>query len=137
LRPQLEQQIKAERIEHLVRLPGYLARVDRVLDQAACLAQPSLTEGLPITLLEAMGRRIPVIASRVGGMPLVLENGAAGTLVPPADPEALRSAIHNVLTNHVDIAKKTENAHNLFATKYSAAKMADRYQGIYNTCMGR
>jgi glycosyltransferase involved in cell wall biosynthesis len=50
---------------------------------------PSLTEGTPLALLEAMSHRLPVIASNVGGVPAIIDNGLNGLLTPPADPAAL------------------------------------------------
>src|SRR6266540_7567403 len=54
------------------------------------------TEGLGVALLDAMSYCIPVIASRVGGIPDIIEDGVSGLLVPPADPEALADAIERV-----------------------------------------
>jgi glycosyltransferase involved in cell wall biosynthesis len=57
---------------------------------------PSLHEGIPVSLMEAMSCGVPVISSRVGGTPELLEAGA-GLLVPPADPAALADAITSLL----------------------------------------
>src|SRR6266487_2178314 len=54
------------------------------------------TEGLGVALLDAMSYCIPVIASRVGGIPDIIEDGVSGLLVPPADPQALADAIERV-----------------------------------------
>jgi len=52
-------------------------------------ALPSLDEGVPIMLLEAIALRVPIVASRVGGIPEILEDSREVVLVPPKDPEAL------------------------------------------------
>jgi glycosyltransferase involved in cell wall biosynthesis len=137
LRTQLEHLAAASEIGERIRLPGYIERIDKLLEKAACLAQPSLTEGLPITVLEAMGRGIPIIATRVGGMPELLEDGMAGALIDPADAAQLTTALHNVLSNQAATQSKVGRASELFATHYSAAKMANRYQGIYKDCVGQ
>ncbi len=54
---------------------------------------PSLREAQGVALLEAMAARVPVVASRVGGIPETIRDGNDGLLVPPADPEALAAAI--------------------------------------------
>lgn len=65
---------------------------------ADCLVLPSLSEGLPTTILEAMMCRTPVIATAVGGTPEIVVDGDTGFLVPPADATALSSAIVRMLT---------------------------------------
>ena len=58
---------------------------------------PSLSEGLPSVIPEAMSQGLPIIASRVGGIPDILQNGEAGILVPPGDSAALADAICRLL----------------------------------------
>jgi glycosyltransferase involved in cell wall biosynthesis len=62
------------------------------------LCLPSLHEGLPNVVLEALACGIPVVASRVGGVPEIVRDGINGLLVPPNDPGALRQALHHALS---------------------------------------
>jgi glycosyltransferase involved in cell wall biosynthesis len=75
--------------------------------QADCVVLPSLHEGLSVALVEAMAYGVPVIATGVGGVPELLENGA-GLLVPPSDPDALTEALARVLGSS---ALRAELAH--------------------------
>jgi len=136
-RPDLEQQISELNLGAQVRLPGYLERIDILLDQADCLAQPSLTEGLPITLLEAMARNIPIVATRVGGVARLLGNGIAGYIIERDDISALESGITSAFRDTAETARRTTVARQLFAESYSAEHMADQYQRIYQDCMGQ
>jgi glycosyltransferase involved in cell wall biosynthesis len=71
--------------------------VERLLARAAVVVLPSHREGLPMVLLEAMAHGRPVVATRVGGMPSMVEEGRTGILVEPGEPTALRAAIERLL----------------------------------------
>jgi glycosyltransferase involved in cell wall biosynthesis len=60
---------------------------------------PSHREALPIALLEAMSVGLPVVATRVGGVPEIIQEGANGLLVPPANPSSLRASLDRLLTD--------------------------------------
>jgi glycosyltransferase involved in cell wall biosynthesis len=72
-------------------------RVRGLLKGAAALVVPSTYEGMPLVVLEAMEAGVPVVASRVSGIPEVVEDGRTGWLVPPEDPRALAAALTEVL----------------------------------------
>lgn len=103
--------------ESLVRLAGTLGIADAVqfhgfkkeivpwIQGMDILVQPSHTEGMPNSVLEAMALGTPVIASEVGGLPEMLTSGVEGTLVPPADSEALRSSIIAYF-NHPELGRR-------------------------------
>jgi glycosyltransferase involved in cell wall biosynthesis len=76
-----------------VRFEGWRPDPWACLGAADLLVLPSLREGLPLALLEAMAAGVPVVATRVGGVPHALRGGDLGTLVPPGDALALRAAI--------------------------------------------
>jgi glycosyltransferase involved in cell wall biosynthesis len=76
---------------------GFLTNPYQVLASADVVAMPSLVEGMPMALLEAMALGKPVVASGVWGIPEVVADGETGFLVPPADPDALALAILRVL----------------------------------------
>jgi glycosyltransferase involved in cell wall biosynthesis len=72
-------------------------KVERLLSQAAVVAIPSHREGLPMVLLEAMAHGRAVVATPVGGIPSLVEDGKTGLLVPAGDVAALRAAIERLL----------------------------------------
>lgn len=96
---------------------------------------PSLTEGLPITILEAMQAEVPIVATRVGGIPAVLENGRTGVLVEPGDPSALAEAITGVLSDPRGAQAMGKNARAVAVTNYSSRRMAESYQRVYETVL--
>ncbi len=71
--------------------------LDRLYDEAAVVVLPSHREGLPLCVIEAMAHGRPVVATAVGGVPQLVEDGRTGFLVPPGDPAALRAALERLL----------------------------------------
>lgn len=80
-----------------VRFLGVHRDVPGLLRSLDVLVLPSLWEGIPATVLEAMAAGVPTVATNVGGLPEVVEDGETGLLVPPADPVALAGAILRLL----------------------------------------
>jgi glycosyltransferase involved in cell wall biosynthesis len=76
---------------------GFRDDIPNLLSQADVLCVPSRSEGLGLSALEAMVAGVPVVASRVGGLPEVILDGETGLLVQPEDPEALRIALQTLL----------------------------------------
>ena len=92
-RQKLQNLINRLKLQERVKMPGFVQDAAATFSCFDLLVMPSLTEGLPITLLEAMRAKLPVIASRVGGIPTVIKNGDSGFLVNPGDEKELASAI--------------------------------------------
>jgi glycosyltransferase involved in cell wall biosynthesis len=80
------------------RLLGLRTDVPDLLAAADVFAMPSLSEGLPLALLEAMSAGLPVVASAVGGIPGVVRHGENGLLVPAGDAAALEGALRDLIT---------------------------------------
>lgn len=97
LRHDLEEEVLKAGLGSCVIFCGFRNDVPELLRCMDVLALPSLSEGLPITLLEAMVCKIPVVASRVGGIPEVVIDGLTGFLVPPEDPCALSGVLSKLL----------------------------------------
>ncbi len=99
-RQELEELARKLGMQDAVVFAGYVSReeIRELLNHARVFALPSLSEGMPLALLEAMAAGVPAVASRVGGVPEVVEPDA-GILVPPNDAAALSEALTRVLTD--------------------------------------
>src|SRR5205807_1359941 len=84
---------KQLQLDRQVAFLGEVRDVAGLLATARLFVLPSLTEGISLTLLEAMACGLPVVATRVGGNPEVVQGGQTGLLVPSGDPAALAGAI--------------------------------------------
>jgi glycosyltransferase involved in cell wall biosynthesis len=80
-------------LENNVRFLGQVDDVPALLERCSLFVLPSQTEGISLTLLEAMARGLPVVATRVGGNPEVVDEDKTGLLTPPGQPEELATAI--------------------------------------------
>ncbi len=96
---ELEEQAGRLGLGQRIVFTGFRSDVPDLLSEAAISVLPSLSEGTSNTLLESMAAGIPVIATRVGGNPEVIEDGVSGLLVPPRDSAALAAAIARLLEN--------------------------------------
>ncbi|MGH9541795.1 MAG: glycosyltransferase family 4 protein [Terriglobales bacterium] len=105
-------------------MPGVYASLDALL-------LPSLDEGLPMVVLEAMAAGRPVLASRVGAIGHVIRDGENGLLAPPGDVEALRGAIERLLAEPGLGARLGAAARATIEDRFSAAQMAAAYLQLY------
>ena len=98
-RKEFEDIIRIKRLP--VTLAGYVDNAPLYLQAFNIFVLPSLKEGLPYVLLEAGSAGLPVVATSVGGVPDIIQNGVSGILVPPKDPQSLALALESYLHNQV------------------------------------
>lgn len=105
-------------------LPGWVAgEIGEVLDDFDVFVMPSLWEGLPYVVLEAMRAGLAIVSTDVGGISEAIEDGVDGLLVPPASPEALASAISRLLDDPELRATLGRAARERFERDFSLAAM--------------
>ncbi|MEN6519780.1 MAG: glycosyltransferase family 4 protein [Armatimonadota bacterium] len=110
---------------------GHRRDVPRLLAAADVVAIPSLSEGHPLILVEAMASEKPVVASSVGGLADTLRDGDTGILVPPADPKALAEGIISVLDSP-DLASRLSRSARCYAEEeFSVEKMIADIKEVY------
>jgi glycosyltransferase involved in cell wall biosynthesis len=93
---------------------------------------PSYREAQGLALLEAMALRRPVVATNVGGVPEMIENGRTGLLVPPRDPQALGTAIARLLTDHPLADVLARAGHDFVHANFSLDEMIRAISAIYD-----
>jgi len=95
MRQEVECEISKQKLEDKIVITGWCSaeEVKNHLDQAKALILPSLMEGIPVVIMEAMARHTPVISTYVSGIPELVQNGVNGWLVPPSDVDSLANAI--------------------------------------------
>ncbi len=123
--------IKDNCLQDSVHLLGTKDNVYDYLYSADVFVLPSFYEGMPMTLIEAMGTGLPIIASNVGGIPNMLENQRSALLISPSDDE-LVSALQTLLDDE-SLRRKLGECALKDSVRFSSKTMAESYLGIYKS----
>jgi glycosyltransferase involved in cell wall biosynthesis len=130
-RVRLETQATALGIAPFVTFLGYQEHVEAFLPTFDLFVLPSLTEGIPLALLEAMAARVAVVATAVGGVPEVVTHHKSGLLVPPDNPAALQQAMTDLMRQPQERMQMAEAADKRIRERFDLAVMAQAYQRLY------
>src|SRR5947209_135727 len=136
-RGNLERQAAALGVQDRVTFLGYRTDVGQLLHQFDIFVLPSLSEGMPTALLEAMLAGVPVVATGVGGIPEVIEPGKTGLLVPPGDASELAGAIIRLAQDDGLRSGLGERAQDVALTNFSPAREARETENVYNRVLRR
>jgi glycosyltransferase involved in cell wall biosynthesis len=119
-------------LDHRVIFTGFRLDIPELLAALTIAVSPSLgLEGLSNSLLESMAAGLPVVATRVGGSPEIIEDGVSGLLVPPRDPEALASAISRLLHDKSMAKTLGQAARRRVFAQYSLARAVASTEQLY------
>lgn len=132
LRERLAEVAREAGVGDLVWMPGARDDVAELMRGFSLFALPSIAEGTPVTLLEAMACGLPVVASRVGGIPDLVIEGTTGMLAPPSDPAALAAAIETYLDDPARLRAHGAAARERIERHYSVAAMVGAYTALYD-----
>jgi glycosyltransferase involved in cell wall biosynthesis len=136
LRKSLEERVMGLGLHGRVRFLGQVEEVGPWLLAADAVVLPSLWEGLPLSLLEAMARGRPVVASAVGGIPEAVEDGVHGRLVPPNDPKALAEALAGI-HRMADAARQMGlRGAERVRERYTWQKVVENFEAVYDDVLG-
>ncbi|MGH3998526.1 MAG: glycosyltransferase, partial [Pseudonocardiaceae bacterium] len=112
---------------------GLVPEVTPALIAMDVLVQPSDTEGTPRSVLEAMAHRLPVVATDVGDVAELLDQGRCGELVPPGDAGLLAQAVERLLADPAHAQGLTECARSRYQDRYTIEIMRRRVDEAYQT----
>lgn len=129
--PQLRMAAQQHGVADRVHFLGFRRNVYDYLAHCDVLLIPSLHEGLPYTLLEAMALATPIVASRVGGLVEVLRDGITAVLTKPGDPTSIAHAILELRRRPEYGRRLGQDAQRVQRAKYSVEAMSFRYEAIY------
>lgn len=139
LRGKLEELVRELGLEDLVRFFGSRGReeIPKILAITDIFVLPSLCEGLPTAIIEAMAAGCPVLATAVAGTPEIVIDGETGFLVNSRDPEALAQKIAKLLKNPQLREKMGEAGVKRIEEHFTLEKMVRSYEALYRNLMAR
>ena len=130
LRPELERRAAVLGLAGTVTFTGYRSDATRLVGGLDVLAVPSRAHGSPLVVCEAMAAGVPVVASRVGGLPDLVEDGGSGLLVRPGEPEDLARALVSLLLDPGAARRLGARGRSLAASR-SHERLVDRVTQVY------
>jgi glycosyltransferase involved in cell wall biosynthesis len=133
----LEQQARDLHVADRVHFMGFRADVADLTQLYDVAVLPSLSEALGYVLLEAMALRKPVVASRIDGIPEVVEDGVTGTLGPCKDPKALAEAIIDLLKNPGKARAFGDAGRRRVEEKFTQKRMMDETFALFDELLRR
>ena len=134
LRESLEKEAIDLGIEEYVLFLGPRLDVNELLKIFDVYVLPSLWEGMPLVLLEAMAASLPIVATNVGGNPEVVVNKVNGFLVEPGDVRALYQSIKSILKNGELREQFSKSSQERFRQRFNVDVMVKRYERLYLSC---
>jgi glycosyltransferase involved in cell wall biosynthesis len=135
-RPAIERQIVELKLESHIKLLGLRTDVRQLLSVADVFLLTSISEGIPVTMIEAMAARLPIVSTAVGGIAEVVVPGETGYLAAAKDDAALARALCNVLQNHETSQRMIAAAAERAARLFSESQMHEAYAAKFQEMMG-
>jgi L-malate glycosyltransferase len=136
LRPELEQRARALGLSDRVHFLGFRNDVRALLPQADAFVLPSHYEGLPLSVLEAMAAGVPVVVTRVGGNPGIVEDGRNGSMVEPGDAPGLAGALERLLQDRPFGRALGEEGRRRVAERHDIERVAARTYALFEELLG-
>jgi glycosyltransferase involved in cell wall biosynthesis len=131
MRQQLQAAVEARGMERSFAFLGLRADIPALLQRATLLVRPSLSEGLPLTVLEAMACALPVVATPVGGTGEIVRDGETGYLVPPGAAEPLAESVCRLLDHPAHARELGRNGRRIVEQGYTWQRVVDQTLTLY------
>jgi glycosyltransferase involved in cell wall biosynthesis len=124
-------------VAHAFTFTGHCDNVPARLAEADLFVLPSRSESFPNAVLEAMAAQLPIVASGVGGILELIDDGRTGWLVPPGEDEALAGRIIHLMADPMEAARLAAAARAEAVARFSFDRMVAGFDGLYSTELAR
>jgi glycosyltransferase involved in cell wall biosynthesis len=125
------------KLDGKVRFTGFVEEMESIYTSLDILVISSTTEGIPLTALEAMRHGIPVVSTRVGGIPEIIEQGVNGLIVDAGDMEALGKAVESLVVNKEKYLAISRNARDIVRRDFNRSSWIHKIQDCYISVLDR
>lgn len=130
-RAAIEQEIEDQRLEDRVQMLGLRRDIPRLLAAADCFLLTSISEGIPLTIIEALAADVPVVSTNVGGIPEIFQDNVQGLLAPSGDPAALADRVLSLVVDP-ELRKRIATAgHTRVSELFDEQTMLLNYERLY------
>jgi glycosyltransferase involved in cell wall biosynthesis len=133
LKKTLQAQARDLKIEDKVIFTGIRDDIPQLLKLMDVFVLPSLIEGMPLALLEAMAAKVPVVTTDVGAVSSIVKDEVSGLLIPPRDSKAMSEAMTRLLLNKNKAVELADKGYEIVKRDFSVQKMASDYKQLYES----
>jgi glycosyltransferase involved in cell wall biosynthesis len=136
---ELEAQLREQAAPYadVIEFLGQRTDIPQLLSASDVLVLPSWSEALPTVLIEAGAASLPVVATQVGGIPEIVEEGKTGYIVPPGDPSALATRLIDLLQNPALARQMGQAAHTRVVQQFSLQRQALQTITLYKSILSQ
>lgn len=135
-REPIEREIAEQGMPSTVRMLGQRNDISRLLAAADLFLLTSISEGIPVTFLEAMGAQLPIVATNVGGVPEVVQHDETGILAPSGDSDALAEAVIRLAKSPELAEKMGKSGRRRVQQVFTEERMHSAYEKLYEEMVG-
>jgi glycosyltransferase involved in cell wall biosynthesis len=137
LRAEMERHAATLGIRDRVVFTGWRRDLDRIYPDVDVLVVSSDNEGTPVSAIEAMASACPVVATRVGGLPDLVDHGVTGLLVPPRDPDALGGAVLELLRDRDRARRMGQAGRERARERFTLDRLVGDVEALYDELLPR
>ena len=129
----LQKLINENKLASNVEFLGWVSGEEKIklLQESHVYILPSYNEGLPVSILEAMSYGLPVISTKVGGIPEMIENSISGFIINPGDMEGLQDSMDFFIRNRMEISKMGYSSRKIVEKKFASNIIKEELNGLY------
>jgi len=127
--------VEKEKLQRIITVNNWVvhSKINEIYENSDIMVLPSYAEGLPMSLLEAVGKGLALISTKVGGIPEIIKNGENGFLISAGDVVALSEKLKELMETPGLIEKMGKQSHVIAGEKFSVRKIEEQLQELYSS----